>query len=88
MYRRRGINVCRAAQSRCTFSQIFGFNGHFVFHITLPKPFKIHCFGSNTLFASLNSDPDTSRSDFPSSSAQIYVLVLAKIMFLLSIYLV
>ena len=81
MYHRRGINVCRAAQSRCTFSQIFGFNGHFVFHITLPKPFKTHYFGSNTLFASLGSDPDTSRSHFPSSSAQIYVLGLAKTIF-------
>ena len=81
MYHRRGINVCRAAQSRCTFSQIFGFNRHFVFDITLPKPFKTHYFGSNTLFASLGSDPDTSRSQFPSSSAQIYVLGLAKTIF-------
>ena len=65
----------------CTFSQIFSFNGHFGFHITLLKPYKTHYFGSNTLFASLGSDPDTSRSHFPSSSAQIYVLVLAKTIF-------
>ena len=54
---------------------------HLVFHITLPKPFKTHYFGSNTLFASLGSDPDTSRSQFPSSSAQIYVLGSAKTIF-------